>query len=74
MKKSEKEKIFGLSSLTRVNLYRIKNAKIRKYEVYYQTYNNDNEVLLARFDTEEKARMYIEAFDKGTEVGKYRIK
>lgn len=69
----DKEKIFGLSSLARVNLYKIKNAKTKKYECTYQNYNKDgaygNEITLARFDTEEKGRMYIDAIDKGMEIG-----
>lgn len=68
----EREKVFGLSSLARVNLYKIKGAKTKKYECTYQLYNKDfsgNEITLAMFDTEEKGRMYIDAVDKGMEIG-----
>lgn len=72
-----KDKIFSLSSLAVINLYKVKNAKIKKYECTYQLFDKDfnrgNEILVARFDTEEKGRMYIEALDKGMEIGKYHI-
>ena len=78
----DKKKIFGLSSLARINLYKIKGAKTKKYECCYQleTLNHvtkkhevGQETSIAFFDTEEKGRMYIEALDKGMEIGKYHI-
>ena len=77
-----KEKIFGFSGLARINLYRIKGAKTKKYECCYQLETLDHttkkhqvgpETSIAFLDTEEKGRMYIEALDKGMEIGKYKM-
>ena len=61
-----KEKVFGLSIVMgpEFTLYKVKGAKIKKYQVEYK------DRILAKFDTEEKGRMYMDALEQGTQIGR----
>jgi hypothetical protein len=41
-------------------------GEVTKSGKYYRFFNNG--ILLARFDSEEKARLYFDAFEKGIEL------
>lgn len=55
--------IFNYSGIINCEIVKIKGARTRRF-----AFKTNNKVF-AYFDTEEKARMYADAFEKGLDIG-----